>query len=128
MFPTLCVIPGDGVGREVVPAVVTILEAVLPDLKVTEAEAGWAVFERQGAALPPETLDLAKQAGAVLFGAVSSPAYPVEGYHSPIVAMPRALDTFANLRPARSWLVKSVREMKFTGQTTLIVNGLGRND
>jgi homoisocitrate dehydrogenase len=61
------------------------------------------VFQESGQALPPETLAAAQDCGAVLFGAVASPSERVEGYRSPIVALRRELNTFANLRPVRSW-------------------------
>ncbi len=101
----LCLIPGDGVGREVVPVVGEVLRAALPRLAVVEVEAGWETFRRTGNALPPETLKAARACGAVLFGAVASPSHPVAGYRSPIVALRRELDVFANLRPLRGWLV-----------------------
>jgi homoisocitrate dehydrogenase len=93
------------VGQEVIPVAVAVLRAALPDLTVVEAKAGWETFRRTGAALPPETLEAARDCGAVLFGAVSSPSHPVTGYCSPIVALRRELDVFANLRPLRSWPV-----------------------
>ena len=101
----LCVVPGDGVGPEVTAAAVAVLQAVVPDLKVSFAEAGWAVFERTGTALPGETLEAARATGCVLFGAVSSPSHPVPGYSSPIVALRRKMSVFANLRPSLGWPV-----------------------
>jgi homoisocitrate dehydrogenase len=103
MAESVCVIPGDGVGREVIPAALTVLRAALPGVGVVEAEAGWATFQKTGSALPPETLAAVRACGAVLFGAVASPSHPVEGYRSPIVALRRELDVFANLRPLRGW-------------------------
>jgi homoisocitrate dehydrogenase len=103
MADSVCVIPGDGVGREVIPAALTVLRAALPGVEVVEAEAGWATFQQTGHALPPETLAAARACGAVLFGAVASPSHPVEGYRSPIVALRREMDVFANLRPLRGW-------------------------
>jgi homoisocitrate dehydrogenase len=99
----LCVIPGDGVGQEVIPVAVEVLRAALPGLAIVEAEAGWETFQRTGVALPPETLEAARACGAVLFGAVASPSHAVAGYRSPIVALRRELDVFANLRPVRGW-------------------------
>ena len=96
---TICLIPGDGIGREVIPAAVAVLRATGLPLTFEEAEAGWACFERHGTALPDETLTAARQADAVLFGAVASPSHPVPGYRSPIVALRRALDLYANIRP-----------------------------
>ncbi len=102
---TLCAIPGDGIGQEVIPLSVEALKAVLPELKVTYAEAGWGTFVERGDALPHETLQAAKETRAVLFGATSSPSHRVEGYKSPIVSLRKLLDTFANLRPARRRLL-----------------------
>jgi len=101
---TLCVVPGDGIGQEVIPAAVLVLRSVLPGLEITEAEAGWNVFQTMGTALPPATLNAVNEAGALLFGATSSPSYPVEGYQSPILTLRRTLNAFANLRPAKKWL------------------------
>ncbi|NNJ13689.1 isocitrate/isopropylmalate dehydrogenase family protein [Chloroflexales bacterium ZM16-3] len=95
----VCVIPGDGIGPEVIGAAVEVLRAVAPAVELTEAEAGWAAFQRHGAALPTETLAAAKAADAVLFGAVASPSHSVPGYRSPIVALRRELDLYANIRP-----------------------------
>ena len=106
--PRLCVIPGDGVGREVIPVAVEVLRGALPELGVIEAQAGWETFQRTGASFPQETLQAARSCGAVLFGAVASPSHPVEGYRSPIVALRRELDVYANLRPVRGWPVPVV--------------------
>ncbi|MFZ4816000.1 MAG: isocitrate/isopropylmalate dehydrogenase family protein [Phototrophicaceae bacterium] len=97
----ICVIEGDGIGHEVVPAALRVLRTLLPNVQVIQAQAGWQTFQEQGISLPPETIEKARAAGAVLFGAASSPSYPVEGYYSPIVRLRRELQAFANLRPAR---------------------------
>jgi homoisocitrate dehydrogenase len=96
------VVPGDGIGPEVVPAAVAVLQATGLPLEFTSGEAGWACFERYGASLPDETLGAARAADAILFGAVSSPSHPVPGYRSPIVTLRRALDLYANIRPVRT--------------------------
>ena len=95
----LLVLPGDGIGREVIPAAVAVLRATGLPLELSEGEAGWECFQRHGVALPEETLAAARAAQAVLFGAVASPSFPVPGYRSPIVALRRALDLYANIRP-----------------------------
>ena len=76
----LCVIEGDGIGHEVVPAAVRVLRQLIPELEVASAEAGWDRFEKTGEALPDETVATAKDAGAVLFGACSSHRMAVAGY------------------------------------------------
>lgn len=95
----LCVIPGDGIGQEVLPEALRVLQALAPDIELSEAQMGWAVFQETGTALPESALEAARNADAVLFGAVASPSHPVPGYRSPIVAMRRALQLYANIRP-----------------------------
>jgi len=99
---SLCVIPGDGVGREVVPCAVEVLQRVLPGVTLVDADAGWDCFTRTGQALPPATIEKIEACGAALFGAVSSPSRKVEGYRSPIVHMRQRFDLYANLRPTRA--------------------------
>ena len=105
----LCVIEGDGIGREVVPAAIRVLRRLIPELEVVTAEAGWETFQASGNALPDETVSTALSAKAVLFGACSSPSYPVPGYSSPIVKLRRSMETFANLRPTRYLPVPTAR-------------------
>ncbi len=105
----LCVIEGDGIGREVVPAAIRVLRHVIPELEVVTAAAGWETFQATGNALPDETVATALNAKAVLFGACSSPSYPVPGYSSPIVKLRRSMETYANLRPTRFLPVPTAR-------------------
>jgi homoisocitrate dehydrogenase len=98
----LCVIEGDGIGKEVIPAAVRVLQAVIPGLATFPAQAGWECFQQKGISVPQETLDLVRECGAALFGAVSSPARKVAGYRSAILTMRQELDLYANLRPVRS--------------------------
>jgi homoisocitrate dehydrogenase len=95
----ILVVPGDGIGREVIPAALELLRATGLPFEFVPAEAGWECFQRHGASLPDETLAAARAADVVLFGAVSSPSHPVAGYRSPIVGLRRALDLYANIRP-----------------------------
>ncbi len=101
-MPDLCVIEGDGIGREVIPAALLVLQEVVADLEIFPAEAGWDCFLRRGAALPQETLEAVRGCGAALFGAVSSPSHKVDGYRSPIVTLRQELDLYTNLRPVHS--------------------------
>ena len=105
----ICLIEGDGIGHEVIPAGRRVLEATGLPLAYVEAEAGWDTFQRLGTALPEETVEAVRGADAALFGAVSSPLQRVEGYRSPIVALRRELDLYANLRPVISQPVPSSR-------------------
>lgn len=100
--PTILLIPGDGIGAEVVPATARVLAALAPDFDFQEAEAGWTCFQRHGNALPPASLASARGADAILFGAIQSPMQAVPGYSSPILGLRRELELWGNLRPARS--------------------------
>jgi homoisocitrate dehydrogenase len=99
---TICLIPGDGIGTEVIPAAVEALKALALDLTFVEAEAGFTCFQKHGNALPASTFELARRSDAVLFGATSSPSTVVPGYRSPILALRREFDLYANLRPVFS--------------------------
>ena len=98
----ILVLPGDGIGREVIPAALEVLRATGLPFEFVLGEAGWECFQQHGTSLPDETLAAARAADAVLFGAVSSPSHPVAGYRSPIVGLRRALDLYANIRPVRT--------------------------
>ena len=106
----LCVIEGDGIGPEVVPAAVRVLQALVPDVRVHMAEAGWDTFQRRGTPVPAETLALARECGAVLYGAAASPSYGVDGYSVPGVRLRRELECYANLRPTRYLPVPTARK------------------
>ncbi|KAI1334548.1 hypothetical protein F5Y15DRAFT_401311 [Xylariaceae sp. FL0016] len=102
-------IPGDGIGREVIPAGRRILEALPSSLglkfEFTDLQAGFETFEKTGAALPDKTVDVLKnECDGALFGAVSSPSTAVKGYSSPIVALRKKLDLYANVRPVKTVL------------------------
>lgn len=99
---TICLIPGDGVGQEVIPAAARVLQSLGLDLNFTEADAGFDCFQKGGEALPDATLAKARQADAVLFGATSSPSGGMKGYRSPILALRKELGLYANLRPCQS--------------------------
>ncbi|KJE93771.1 isopropylmalate dehydrogenase [Capsaspora owczarzaki ATCC 30864] len=96
-------IPADGIGKEVVPAAQLVVEAVGVPVKWISLDAGFEYFQRHGVALPQSTVDtLINSCDGALFGAVSSPSHRVEGYSSPIVALRKKLDLFANIRPVIS--------------------------
>nr|OQO28997.1 hypothetical protein B0A51_03579 [Rachicladosporium sp. CCFEE 5018] len=102
-------IPGDGIGREVIPAGRRILEALPKSLGLSfsfvDLDAGFEEFKRNGVALPDKTVEiLKKECDGALFGAVSSPTTPTKGYSSPIVALRKRLDLYANVRPVKSVL------------------------
>jgi homoisocitrate dehydrogenase len=122
-MPTICLIPGDGVGREVIPAAARALATALPGVQFIEADAGWDCFVRTGAALPDATVEAVAGADGTLFGATQSPNEVVPGYRSPILALRKRFDLYANLRPTTNLLshVPGTREAPGTSVDLLIV-------
>lgn len=102
MTHTIALLPGDGIGQEVIPAARSVLESLHLPLAFVEGAAGFSAFEQTGHALPAETLALCERSDAILFGATQSPLGRVAGYHSPILALRRHFNLYANLRPAQS--------------------------
>ncbi|HLY26617.1 MAG TPA: isocitrate/isopropylmalate dehydrogenase family protein [Aggregatilineales bacterium] len=99
---TVCLIEGDGVGKEVIPTAARVLEALNLGIVFTRAEAGWDCFQRHGTALPEDTIAAIRASSGMLFGATSSPSTKVVGYSSPVLAMRKLFDLYANLRPTLS--------------------------
>jgi homoisocitrate dehydrogenase len=99
---SICLIPGDGIGQEVVPAARRLLEATGLPIEFRTVEAGWGTFTTQGTSVPDATLAAVRAADATLAGAFTSPSKRVEGHQGAIRYMRRTLDLFSNLRPARS--------------------------
>ena len=101
----VAVLPGDGIGPEVVAEARRVLDVLGLDLAYEEAPIGGAAYLAVGRPLPPDTLALAKRADAVLFGAVGDPRFDaLERRLRPeaaILGLRRELGLFANLRPAR---------------------------
>ena len=81
------------------PMAAAALQRLLPAVQLQQADAGWECFVRTGRAPPDATLPVRVNTAQLLFGAVSSPARKVEGYRSPIVALRRELNAYANLPP-----------------------------
>jgi len=101
----IAVLPGDGIGPEIMAEARKVLDALpLAGVTYQEADVGGAAYHRHGHPLPPETLETAKAADAVLFGSVGDPSCDnLERHLRPeqaILGLRQALGLFANLRPA----------------------------
>lgn len=95
----ITIIPGDGIGREVMEAAEYILDNIDLEFKFSYGEAGYECYQKNGTTLPEETLKNAKKSDAVLFGAITS----TPGQPSPIINLRKELNTYANLRPIKSY-------------------------
>ncbi|MCC7550466.1 MAG: NAD-dependent isocitrate dehydrogenase [Methanobacterium sp.] len=105
MMYEITLIPGDGIGPEVMEAALHILKASDLEFKFQEAQAGNACYQLTGTTLPDETIEMARNSDATLFGAVTT----VPGQKSAIITLRRELDLYANLRPVKSYPgVKSI--------------------
>ncbi len=102
----IALLPGDGIGPEVIAEAKRVLDALgLGGLTYETAPVGGAAYKAEGHPLPPATLDLAKRADAILFGAVGDPDCDALERHlrpeQAILGLRKALALFANLRPAK---------------------------
>ncbi|HKO87566.1 MAG TPA: 3-isopropylmalate dehydrogenase [Burkholderiales bacterium] len=100
----IAVLPGDGIGKEIVGPAIKVLRQLDLDLEFEEAPVGGAGYEAAGDPLPDATLKLARAADAILFGAIGDPRYDtLERAKRPeqaILRLRKELKLFANLRPA----------------------------
>ena len=104
-MPLIAVLAGDGIGPEVTAEARRVLEALDLGLDFEDGLVGGAGYRGAGHPLPPATLELAKRADGILFGAVGDPACDaLERSMRPeqaILGLRKALGLFANLRPAK---------------------------
>ncbi len=103
----IAILPGDGIGPEIMAEAVKVIDVLRRDGMKIETESalvGGAAYDAHGHPLPPATLTLARQADAVLFGSVGGPQYDaLPREHRPekaILGLRKECDFFANLRPA----------------------------
>ena len=93
----IAVIPGDGIGSEVMESTITVLNNLNLDFNYIYGEAGDACLEKTGYALPEKTIEIVRNADACLFGAAGESAADV------IVKLRQEMKMFANLRPVKSY-------------------------
>lgn len=95
----LAVVEGDGIGKEVIPAAVEVLDSFELDVEKVPLELGYGKWERTGYAITDEDISTLKECDCVLFGAVTTPPDP--DYKSVLLTIRRELDMYANIRPIR---------------------------
>ncbi len=112
----IAVLPGDGVGRDVIEAAMIVLERLAVDAEYVYGEIGWEFWRKEGNALPDRTIRMLRETDACLFGAITSkpkedaaaeldPSLRGKGlsYFSPIVRLRQEFDLYTNLRPCKSY-------------------------
>jgi len=128
----VAVLPGDGIGPEIIAQARRVLSALKLNLEAQEAPVGGAAYAAHGDPLPEKTLALAKRADAVLFGAVGDPKYDnlprAKRPEQAILGLRKQLGLFANLRPAvvhpELAAASSLRAELVSGLDVLIVREL----
>lgn len=109
-MPNVVVLPGDGIGREITPEAVNVLQAVLKNHTIRfnfeEHLVGGAAIDETGKALPDDTLKAALNADAILLGAVGGPKWEtLPAQERPeiagLLALRKTLNLYANLRPVK---------------------------
>ena len=125
-------LPGDGIGPEIVEQAVKVLKALGCDFEMEYADVGGVAYANHGHPLPEATLKLAKESDAILFGAVGDFKYDhLERHLRPeqaILGLRKALGLFANLRPAKCFKeltsASTLREEVVSGLDLVIVREL----
>jgi 3-isopropylmalate dehydrogenase len=106
----IAVLAGDGIGPEVVPAAVKVLEAVDKKFKLNlqfhYADVGGCAIDKHGIALPKETVRVCEASSAILFGSVGGPKweslpYEKQPERAALLTLRRDFNLFCNLRPAK---------------------------
>jgi isocitrate dehydrogenase (NAD+) len=97
---TVTLIKGDGIGPEIAESLVRVFEAAKVPIQWEEAVAGLEAIERTGSGVPQDTLDSIKRNGVAIKGPTTT---PVGGGHKSVnVTIRKALELYANVRPART--------------------------
>ena len=108
MIKKILVLPGDGIGQEVTASAVEVLDFIINeyhlDIKVTSMNVGGTAYDESGSPIPENVLDAAKEADAILFGAVGGPKWDALDWdarpENALLRLRKELNLFANLRPA----------------------------
>jgi len=116
MRPTIVIMPGDGIGKTVLPEAIKVLKAVDFQAEYIHADIGWEFWKKQGNPLPQKTIDLLTEHKIGLFGAITSkpkyiavqeidPSLKDKGYvyFSPIVSLRQHFDLDICIRPCKSF-------------------------
>jgi len=106
----IAVILGDGIGLEVIPMTVQVLESLMDEgfsnsnlqFSFEYGEIGYEIFKKTGRSVPQETLEMIRRSDACLCGPTTTPP-GIANYKSAILTIRQALNLFANVRPIKSY-------------------------
>lgn len=95
----LCILPGDGIGPEVIEQAVRVLTALNLNFEYVYGDIGYEAYKKLGKTVPEETIEKIKSCDGTLFGAVTTPTH-IPNYSSAIVELRKKLNLYANIRPS----------------------------
>lgn len=136
MKKRIVLLPGDGIGKEVIGSAKEVLSAIAEEFNHSFSfeshEIGGAAIDQYGTPLPETTIDACKQADAVLLGAVGGPKWDNNPSHlrpeRGLLGIRKALDLYANLRPIKGFKnllhASPLKEEVIAGSDLLIVREL----
>ena len=116
MSTAVTLIPGDGIGPEVVNAAVEVIDQAGAKLSWERAAAGAGAVPTHGTPIPAETLESIRRNRLALKGPLATPVG--EGYRSVNVALRKEFDLYANVRPAQSF---AGVETRYTGVDLIVI-------
>src|SRR5512140_3663242 len=94
----ICLLPGDGIGPEVIAQADRLLRVLPLKMDFVYGDIGYAAYQKLGTPLPDETLEKVRGTDATLFGAVTTPPN-IPNYFSAIIRLRQTFELYANLRP-----------------------------
>ncbi len=101
MSYNVVMIPGDGIGPEIMDAARRVIDATGVDINWIKMDAGAAQIEKHGSPIPPEVVDAIRTYGVAFKGPITTPIGT--GFRSVNVVMRRELDLYANVRPSKTY-------------------------
>ncbi len=101
MMHDVVMIPGDGIGPEIMSAAKSVIDAACGNIHWIQMEAGAAQIEKYGSPIPPDVVDAIRQYGVAYKGPITTPIGT--GFRSVNVVMRRELDLYANVRPSKTY-------------------------
>lgn len=104
----ILVIQGDGIGKEIMPHTIRVLNKLCNNLEFIKGEAGYEYWLKTGKSWQDDIWELAENADGILYGCSGTPSPPPKGYKSSILALRKNLKACINIRYCKSYLNKNI--------------------
>lgn len=97
MSKKIAVLPGDGIGPEVISSAVAVLNSLTNDIELINGDIGYECYKRTGSPLPRTTIDIIEECDAVLLGGITVPV-DEKNFRNPLYDIKKRLDLYADVR------------------------------